>query len=351
MIDLGQAQWKPVSEMASVIKMSVGLGEDDYSDIDANELSDNEVSFGNGGEKANEMDEDQSLNQSLGDAETTDIDEAEKEKAERKEKIRQLDREMKEKLLKLKKLMTTGGGFKESAAIADEILSGKQRGNQGNQVTNDSNNRSASQNKNSSNAKVFKHRKQIAQNIALPHKENSKETIYHNAVKSVQLNGRNSSSSEDGCDGVHDSSDEMIEINEMLRNIAGPLGVDKIGELTSLEQEIDNAEPGSLKQTAERKLTAEEKVEKLIQEAEKSKGKIFTSTGKQFNINYARDMIHSVLVDKEYSAVGSHLDEAIINKIKRGEYVDFSKLLPQDWLAIEEDNRLQPVFRDGQVFW
>ena len=62
-------------------------------------------------------------------------------------------------------------------------------------------------------------------------------------------------------------------------------------------------------------------------------------------------MIHSVLVDEEYSVVGGHLDESLINKIKRGEYVDFGKLLPKDRIAVEEDNRLQPIFKEGQIYW
>ena len=58
-----------------------------------------------------------------------------------------------------------------------------------------------------------------------------------------------------------------------------------------------------------------------------------------------------MLVDEEYSAIGSHLDESLTEKIKSGAYVDFSKLLPRDRLTIEEDNRLQPYVKDRQVFW
>ena len=70
-----------------------------------------------------------------------------------------------------------------------------------------------------------------------------------------------------------------------------------------------------------------------------------------FNVEHAHDMIHSVLVDEEHSAVGGHLDDNIIAKIRQGEYVDFVKLLPRDRIAIEEDNRIQPIFKDGQVIW
>ena len=110
-------------------------------------------------------------------------------------------------------------------------------------------------------------------------------------------------------------------------------------------------------------MSPEEKAEKLIREAELVKGDMFAMTGKQekfdqvnkteqFRTDFVRDMIHSVLVDEEYSAIGSHLDESVIKKIKRGEYVDFSKLLVKDRSAtIDDESKLQPVYKDGQVFW
>ena len=99
-------------------------------------------------------------------------------------------------------------------------------------------------------------------------------------------------------------------------------------------------------------VTPDDEADKLITDAEAGRGKIFGATGKlQFNTDYARNMIHSVLVDEEYTSVGAHLDEQMISKIRKGEYVDFSKLLPRDKIVVEEDHRLQPIFRDGQVFW
>ena len=93
-------------------------------------------------------------------------------------------------------------------------------------------------------------------------------------------------------------------------------------------------------------LTPEEKVEKLIKEAEKSRGQIFHTPGKvTFDVNLARNMIHSVLVDEEYMSVGGHLDQGMIQKIQKGEYVDFTKLLPKDRVAVEEDNRLQAIYK------
>ena len=101
-------------------------------------------------------------------------------------------------------------------------------------------------------------------------------------------------------------------------------------------------------------LSAEERAERLIREAEAAKGRVYASMGKDLNnytLNHSKGRIHLMLVDKEYSAIGSHLDDIMINKIKEGAYIDFVKLLLRDRLSIEEDNRLQPIVKDRQVFW
>ena len=56
-------------------------------------------------------------------------------------------------------------------------------------------------------------------------------------------------------------------------------------------------------------------------------------------------------IDQDYLSVGSHVDQVTQEKIKRGEYVDFSKLLPKDKVVVEEDSRLELVIRNGQTYW
>ena len=156
--------------------------------------------------------------------------------------------------------------------------------------------------------------------------------------------GRNSSSSSEEVEMEEeaDSSGDMMDINQMIHTIAGPHTQNMKDMMEQGGSQQGKGQPVS-------NLMPEEKAERLIQEAEKSKGQIFANTGnyKKFDVVAAKEMIHSVLVDEEYSSVGSHLDEATVNKIKRGEYVDFAKLLPRDRLSIEEDNHLQPIFKDG----
>ena len=243
---------------------------------------------------------------------------------------------MKDRLLELKRLMTLEG-LEESAQLADEIMETGEFDN--------------SQNTNE-NAVVNRPDPYLVNKIPPAQAALSEETIYKSAVKSCK-GGRFSSSSEEDVD----SSSELIELNQVIQSIAGKCrshGADQSMDIDDEPTPNGDDEPG----TSSRKVqpTAEQRAEKLIKEAEAAKGKIFATTGNKkiqyaYDVEKAREMIHSVLVDEEYSAVGGHLDDGIVNKIKHGEYVDFAKLLPRDRIAIEEDNRLQPVLKDGQVFW
>ena len=67
----------------------------------------------------------------------------------------------------------------------------------------------------------------------------------------------------------------------------------------------------------------EEKVQSMIRQAEVAKAQIFNTTGNKLN-QFANVLSPSALVDEGYFVVGVHLDENMINKIGRGEYVDFS---------------------------
>ena len=60
---------------------------------------------------------------------------------------------------------------------------------------------------------------------------------------------------------------------------------------------------------------------------------------------------HSTLVDENYMVISMHLDSALRDKIKKGEYVNFSRLLPKDRLAVNDEPKLQIVNREGQTFF
>ena len=56
-------------------------------------------------------------------------------------------------------------------------------------------------------------------------------------------------------------------------------------------------------------------------------------------------------VDQDYLVIGGHIDDVTQGKIIRGEYIDFSKLIPRDKIISEEDNRLKLVVKNGRTFW
>ena len=106
-----------------------------------------------------------------------------------------------------------------------------------------------------------------------------------------------------------------------------------------------------------------------IRDAEASKARIYDATGKQHQTlvnpmsgnksnaeqnqmaNLSRDFVHSMMVDGVYMMVVSHLDETVIQKITEGKYVDFPKLLPRNQVRSENDNRMEVVNNQGQLFW
>ena len=90
----------------------------------------------------------------------------------------------------------------------------------------------------------------------------------------------------------------------------------------------------------------------MVKDAEKAKAKIFATSGKNLeSIDVHNQYVHSAMVDENYLTVGSHIDDALINKIVNGEYVNFGKLIPRDRILAEEDGQMQLIIRGGQSFW
>ena len=90
----------------------------------------------------------------------------------------------------------------------------------------------------------------------------------------------------------------------------------------------------------------EEKVNDFIRDAEKSKARVFATPGKDENFNH-----RATFVDENFIAVGAYLEDTLVSKIKRGDYVDFSKLIPKDRILSEEDQRPEMVIRGGRTFY
>ena len=84
----------------------------------------------------------------------------------------------------------------------------------------------------------------------------------------------------------------------------------------------------------------------MIQQAEAAKARMFAATGKDRSNFF---LSPSAVIDEGYVVVGAHLDETMVGKIKRGEYVDFGKLLPRD--RIIDEGRMEMFVRNGKTFW
>ena len=239
---------------------------------------------------------------------------------EKRRRIKLIDKEMKQKLEELQKLMNSGG-LEESAQLTRSMIEGTIS------VGIDNTNMNANINgivKTTASGK-------------LPLATESEETIYRNAVKRVgdppseNSSNRFSSSSDEG----HNVSDELMDLQWLFDNFTGKRS-------TTDEDNRDQIEIGQgCRHGNQRnaginksKQDADDRSENIIREAEAVKGHVYAYTGKNKDVTYklghSKERIHSMLVDEEYSAIGSHLDESIVNKIKDGTYVDFTKLLPRD---------------------
>ena len=86
-------------------------------------------------------------------------------------------------------------------------------------------------------------------------------------------------------------------------------------------------------------LTLEQRADQKIKDAELSKAAVFPPSGK-FPCFSNSQFMNTAMMDEDYITVGSHIDDVTINKIKKGEYIDFGKLIPRDRILIEEENKL-----------
>ena len=122
--------------------------------------------------------------------------------------------------------------------------------------------------------------------------------------------------------------------------------------------EVPQPKPGTSTQ-----ITPDQRADQMIKEAEAVKARILDAPGRgyQFNdqmygneteqIDFRNNFVHSVMVDESFLLVASHLDQNTYDKIVKGEYVDFARLIPKDKVLMEEENKMQMVNRDGQMYF
>ena len=172
----------------------------------------------------------------------------------------------------------------------------------------------------------------------------SETTIYQRAVKEKGNSSIRDHAKSNKVDNWHrktssssdefiDTSDELIldpedEIN-LSRHFIADCNVSKKG----------SPEPGTSKDT-EPELTAEEKADLIIKEAEKSRACMLDLPG--------RSLMHSFFMDEDYHMIDAHIDENLKKKIINLEYVDFSRLLAKD--RSDERQCLEIVNKDEVAF-
>ena len=104
------------------------------------------------------------------------------------------------------------------------------------------------------------------------------------------------------------------------------------------------------------------RLDKVIKAAEASRARIHEIAGRSRENHLSQDvgeqdkqlcsqLAKSILVDEDYSVLGSHLDSLLRKKIIEHEYVDFARLLPRDRVKIESDNRMEMVQQNRQTYW
>ena len=95
-----------------------------------------------------------------------------------------------------------------------------------------------------------------------------------------------------------------------------------------------------------------EKSEQVIRSVEAKRASLFTMKGNQDLImNWqSNELIRSAGIDENYLVIGSHVDQALQEKIVNNEFVDFAKLLPRNRFS-SEDNRLELVSKGGATYF
>ena len=186
----------------------------------------------------------------------------------------------------------------------------------------------------------------------------SEVTIYRNAL--IDQTDRSKDRLSSSSDKPINTSDEIMEIEcdqsekvEELNNVEMMVS-NFIAENRPKENAYRDVQDRTRTRTNEgpqqgtsshRQKQCGDGAEKRIQEAKNARVKMFATPGR------SQQLLHSTLVDDDYLVLAAHVDETLKEKIKSGDYVDLSKLLPKDRLSQQEDQRMQIVNRNGQTFW
>ena len=365
------------AEMEADPEQDMNEANRDFVQLDAEESEDGEIDFpgSQGASRSNER--------------NPEIETVSTARLTNRERIRQIDAEMKQRIEELHKLMNDGG-LTESAQLLGKCLpprTAEQNADQSGECINSNENAIC---RSSANRSLnFGNCNQVPEETSQLMRQRSLETIYDTAVPKQN---RNSSSSEEDFNNTSDESgrpdigfvpfvvDDRDGGGQQVANMRAtgrpnnqnarndrfhftrpitrypdePLPSTSRGGTASNQNRVRGEQPVML--------SVDEKADKIIRAAETSKARIFATPGKDDNLAslcddgtpfswHQRFNSASAFIDEQFVTVGAHLDENIISKINSGEYVDFSKLLPRDRVLMEDDGRLELVIKNGRTFW
>ena len=213
------------------------------------------------------------------------------------QRLRDIDMEMRDRVKQLHDCMTKGG-LTESANLFKQcfdVKTGQVKGRS------KSSSRDVWLNNYNSNANINKSLDMSP----------SVETVYKNAV-----NKRDSTSSEDDIMEIS-GNDYDVVFNQTSFSPSASMQ-------PSTSRRVDEVcEPQPIQE--QRGSLPDDETARIIWEAEVAKVKIFNSSGEHLG----KTIENVVLMDQDYLLVGNHVDESTQEKIVKGEYVDFGKLLPK----------------------
>ena len=290
--------------------------------------------------------------------------------------VEDLDAEMKRKIQELHGLMTQGG-LTESASMLSKCLPMVEKeGKNVKQGVNTNMNATGKRKQNAviTDRNIFPSQSNNAMSLI-----RSEDTVYDSAVPK-----HNSSSSEEG---LINTSDEIemrdneiedfiadIRQNQSMRTTQndrfhytrpGMVEQNTVNQRIEQMPSTSDGRRGSNVQHSQQ-IAADEQAQQMIREAELAKARIFATSGKNDctnekfgNVQNSNDpqvqvqrwVSSSAMLDEGYIVVSAHLDQLTIDKIQRGEYIDFGKLIPKDRMMVEDDGRLEMVIKNGKTYW
>ena len=197
----------------------------------------------------------------------------------------------------------------------------------------------------------------IGETTQVVHDDQSEATIYRPVVALSEGNGEmiQIMGSSDEFNNTSDDSANSDQLAKQIAKIVVPgephqAAIGRPVPHCSSQSEGDRCPQEKL----EKPPTPQERVEQLIREAECAKERLLKIPGKETGKVgegghipevHNGNLLHSVIVDEEYTAIASHVDEGLRRKIILGDYVDLVRLIPRDHIQVEEEQCMEMVNR------